>query len=107
MPRKLLEIPTVNTAAMVGLDADGKCERARVVVGAVSWKPIILELQQFIGKRPSADTLREAVQGVRSLAQPMPDVRGSAAYKCEMAVEFAARALIAAWRRAAHGLPVS
>ena len=45
--------------------------------------------------------LREAVQGVRSAAQPLPDVRGSAAYKREMAVEFAARALITAWQRVA------
>jgi CO/xanthine dehydrogenase FAD-binding subunit len=37
---------------------------------------------------------------VRSLAQPMPDVRGSIPYKREMAVEFAARALITAWERA-------
>jgi len=41
------------------------------------------------------------VQPVRKLAEPMSDVRGSAAYKREMAVEFAARALIAAWERAA------
>ncbi|MBI1990695.1 MAG: molybdopterin-dependent oxidoreductase, partial [Betaproteobacteria bacterium] len=101
MPRNVLEIPTVNTAAMVSLDADGKCERARVVVGSVSWKPIILDLQQLAGQRFSVEMLREAVQGVRSAAQPMPDVRGSAAYKREMAVEFAARALIAAWQRAA------
>ena len=33
MPRNVLEIPTVNTAAMVGLDADGKCRQARVVRG--------------------------------------------------------------------------
>jgi len=30
----------------------------------------------------------------------MSDVRGSAAYKREMAVEFAARALVTAWQRA-------
>jgi CO/xanthine dehydrogenase FAD-binding subunit len=30
----------------------------------------------------------------------MPDVRGSSAYKREMAVEFAARALVRAWQRA-------
>ena len=35
---------------------------------------------------------------MRALAQPMPDVRGSEAYKREMAVEFAARALLRAWR---------
>ena len=101
MPRNVLEIPTVNTAAMVGVDGNGKCQRARVVVGSVSWKPIILDLPQLVGQRLSVEMLREAVQGVRSAAQPMPDVRGSAAYKCEMAVEFAARALITAWQRAA------
>jgi hypothetical protein len=30
----------------------------------------------------------------------MADVRGSAAYKREMAVEFAARAVVRAWERA-------
>ena len=100
MPRNVLEIPTVNTAAMVGLDADGKCKQARVVVGSVSWKPIILDLRQLVGQSHSVEILREAVQEVRSLAQPMADVRGSAAYKREMAVEFAARALITAWERA-------
>jgi CO/xanthine dehydrogenase Mo-binding subunit/CO/xanthine dehydrogenase FAD-binding subunit len=100
MPRNVLEIPTVNTAAMVNVGADGKCVRARVVAGAVSWKPIILDFKQLVGQRLSAGMLRDAVQGVRALAEPMPDVRGSAAYKREMAVEFAARALITAWQRA-------
>ena len=62
---------------------------------------IHLDLQPLIGQKFSADLLREAVQCVRAAAQPMPDVRGSAAYKREMAVEFAARALITAWQRAA------
>jgi CO/xanthine dehydrogenase Mo-binding subunit/CO/xanthine dehydrogenase FAD-binding subunit len=100
MPRGVLEIPAVNTAAAVSLAADGACSHARVVVGAVSWKPIILDLQQLDGKRLSEDMIRAAVQPVRAAAQPMSDVRGSAAYKREMAVEFAARALIAAWQRA-------
>jgi len=101
MARAVLEIPTVNTAAAVGLDENGLCTRARVVVGAVSWKPIVLDLEPLAGKRLTPEMLREAVQPVRALAQPMPDVRGSVIYKREMAVEFAARALITAWRRAA------
>jgi carbon-monoxide dehydrogenase medium subunit len=101
MPRNVLEIPTVNTAARVGLDADGRCQQARVVVGSVSWKPIILDPRPLIGQRFSREMVREVVQCVRSLVQPMPDVRGSAAYKREMAVEFAARALMTAWQRAA------
>ena len=103
MARNVLEIPTVNTAALVIVDADGKCRQARVVVGSVSWKPIILDLGQLAGQRLNAEMLREAVQGVRTRAEPMPDVRGSVAYKREMAVEFAARALISAWQRATAG----
>ena len=96
----MLEIPTVNTAASLTLNADGTCSDARAIVGAVSWKPIVLDLKDLTGQRLNEEILRKAVQNVRSLAEPMPDVRGSTAYKREMAVEFAARALITAWQRA-------
>jgi len=101
MPRGVLEIPTVNTAAAITLNADGTCASARLAVGAVSWKPIILDLKELAGKRPDNVLLRKSVQGVRALAEPMSDVRGSATYKREMAVEFSYRALFKALQRAA------
>ncbi|HET9403252.1 MAG TPA: molybdopterin cofactor-binding domain-containing protein, partial [Burkholderiales bacterium] len=100
MARGALEIPTVNTAALVSLNADGTCAAARAAVGAVSWKPVVLELKALAGRPVSEKTLRAAVQNVRSLVEPASDVRGSAAYKREMAVEFTARALLTAWKRA-------
>ncbi|HKQ86745.1 MAG TPA: FAD binding domain-containing protein, partial [Candidatus Acidoferrales bacterium] len=100
MARQVLEIPTVNTAACVTLSADGTCAAARVCVGAVSWKPIVLDLKKLGGQRLSEERLRQAVQDVRKLAEPMADVRGSVAYKREMAVEFAYRALARALQRA-------
>ena len=100
MPRAVLEIPTVNTAARVTSDGNGGCAGARVVVGSVSWKPIVLDLEALSGSRLGIEAAREAVKGVHGLAQPMSDVRGSAAYKRAMAVEFAARAVMDAWRRA-------
>jgi CO/xanthine dehydrogenase FAD-binding subunit len=100
MARGVLEIPTVNTAASVALNTAGTCATARVVVGAVSWKPIVLDLKELAGQRLSRELLRESVQGVRDLAEPMSDVRGSATYKREMAVEFSHRALMKAWQRA-------
>ena len=103
MARQVLEIPTVNTAASVTLNADGTCAAARVCVGAVSWKPIVLDLKDLAGRRLTEDVLRDAVQGVRKLAEPMADVRGSAAYKREMAVEFAYRALEMALKRCNTG----
>jgi carbon-monoxide dehydrogenase medium subunit len=100
MARNVLEIPTVNTAAAITVDADGRCTHARVVAGSVSWKPIVLELRDMVGKSFEEALVRRAVQPVRALAQPQADVRGSIAYKREMAVEFAARALLTAWQRA-------
>ena len=100
MLRGELEIPTVNVAAKVTLDAAGNCTAARVVVGCMGWKPIVLDLVDLIGKPLSEQAIRESVQTVRTLAQPVADVRGSAAYKREMAVEWAARVLITAWQRA-------
>ena len=101
MLRGQLEIPTVNVAATVTLDDSGHCRAARVVVGCVGWKPIVLDLAQLAGKLLSEQAIRDAVQCVRTLAEPMSDVRGSAAYKREMAVEWAARMLIKASQRAA------
>ena len=100
MPRHVLEIPTVNAAAAVSLDAHGACCAARVAVGSVSFKPIVLDLPQLVGQRLDAEAVRDSVQSVRTLADPVSDVRGSSAYKREMAIEFAARALVKAWRRA-------
>jgi len=100
MARGVLEIPTVNTAAVVSLNADGTCSHVRAVIGAVSWKPIVLDLKELAGKHLNEDILRGSVQGVRAAAEPVSDVRGSALYKREMAVEFAYRALATAWKRA-------
>ncbi|HSD99518.1 MAG TPA: molybdopterin cofactor-binding domain-containing protein [Burkholderiales bacterium] len=100
MARGVLEIPTVNTAATISLNADGTCSQARAVIGAVSWKPIVLDLKELVGQRLNDDLLRRSVQDVRGAAEPVSDVRGSATYKREMAVEFACRALARAWQRA-------
>ena len=100
MARGVLEIPTVNTAATITLNADGSCSAARAVIGAVSWKPVVLDLTALAGQRLNEERLRRSVQDARRLVEPMSDVRGSAAYKREMAVEFSARALISAWKRA-------
>jgi carbon-monoxide dehydrogenase medium subunit len=99
LPRGVIETPTVNAAAAVELDESGRCKAARVVVGSVSWKPIVLDLAECIGQAPDEALFRKAVQPVRDLAEPIANVRGSALYKRHMAVEFAFRALREAARR--------
>ena len=65
----------------------------------MSWKPIVLDLRECVGHKPEDDLLRACVQPVRDLAEPIANVRGSAMYKRNMAVEFAFRALREAARR--------
>jgi carbon-monoxide dehydrogenase medium subunit len=103
LPRGVIETPTVNAAAVVELDAQGRCAAARIVVGSVSWKPIVLDLTHCVGQAQSEALWRDAVQPVRDLAQPISNVRGSALYKRHMAVEFAFRALREAAQRALKG----
>jgi CO/xanthine dehydrogenase Mo-binding subunit/CO/xanthine dehydrogenase FAD-binding subunit len=100
MLRGQLEIPTVNVAASVTLDAAGACRCACVVVGCISGKPILLTLDSLQGQALGEAAVRAAVAPVRASVQTHSDVRGSAPYKREMAVEWAARMVMKAWRRA-------
>lgn len=102
LPRGVMETPAANAAATVTLDALGKCIAARLVVGAVSWKPVVPELSSLNGIAFDEAKIRAAVQQVRDMAQPLANVRGSAMYKRNMAVEIGARTLIRAWQRAAQ-----
>ncbi len=102
LPRGVMETPAANAAATVTLDARGKCIAARLVVGAVSWKPVVPDLSSLNGMTFDEEKIRAAVQPVRDLAQPQANVRGSAMYKRNMAVEIGARTLIRAWQRAAQ-----
>ena len=100
MPRGVLETPAVNAAACVTLDAQGRCTAARLVVGSVSWKPIVLMPEALRGTAFDEQRIRDAVKPVRDLAEPMANVRGSVMYKRNMAVEIGARMLLLAWQRA-------
>lgn len=102
LPRGVMETPTANAAATVTLDANGKCIAAHLVVGAVSWKPVVPDLSSLKGAAFDEAKIRAAVQVVRDMAQPLANVRGSAMYKRNMAVEIGVRTLIRAWQRASQ-----
>jgi CO/xanthine dehydrogenase Mo-binding subunit/CO/xanthine dehydrogenase FAD-binding subunit len=100
LPRGVWESACVSAAALVDLDANGTCRAARLVIGSAGPKPVVAALPELVGHSPSSALLQEASKQVRKLVDPVSDVRGSAAYKREMAVEFGSRALTTAWQRA-------
>jgi carbon-monoxide dehydrogenase medium subunit len=100
-PRSVEDYATVSAAAVVQLDQAGGCEAARLVLGAVGATPVSVPVAEaLVGQRVTEATARAAAELARDLVDPNDDVRGSAAYKREMAVVFGRRALLAAAARA-------
>ncbi len=73
----------VNVAASVDIDAGGRCRDPRLVLGAVAATPIrVLAAETVLdGGTLDAGTIAEAAELAREAADPVDDLRGSAAYK--------------------------
>jgi CO/xanthine dehydrogenase FAD-binding subunit len=96
-PRSVEDYATVSAAAVVQLDQAGACQSARLVLGAVGSTPVSVPVADALVGEPITDAkARAAAELARDLVDPNEDVRGSAAYKREMAIVFGRRALLAA-----------
>lgn len=100
LPRSVEDYGVVTAAAFVTLDADGACASARLALGAVLDRPLVVDASALVGRAVTEDDARAVAGTVRELVDPVDDVRGSPAYKREMAVVFARRALLRAAERA-------
>jgi len=102
LPRSVEDYGVVTAAAYVELDADGRCVRARLALGAVSDHPVLVDVDGVLtGSRITAALANEAAEGANAVIDPIADVRGSSNYKRAMAVVFGRRAILAAAERAA------
>jgi aerobic carbon-monoxide dehydrogenase medium subunit len=82
------------------LDSEGICRQARLVLGAVGPTPIVVDVAAALtGQQITEHYARAAAELAREKVDPLDDVRGSAAYKRDMAVVFGRRALLAAAHR--------
>jgi carbon-monoxide dehydrogenase medium subunit len=94
LPRTVEDYGTVNAAAVVTLDAGGNVAGARLVLGAVGPRPIDVPVAEaLLNDKPDANAFARAAALARDLVDPLDDVRGSAAYKRDMAVIIGRRAL--------------
>jgi carbon-monoxide dehydrogenase medium subunit len=96
LPRSAEDYATVSVAATLRLDDDGeRCVEARVALGSVAGVPVRARAVEsaLVGQAPGDDVIREAAAHVAEEVDPIPDARGSAEYKREMAEVFVRRAL--------------
>ena len=81
--RESLEIAITGVAVALTMAPDGKCQDARVVVGACAPVPLrVPEAEDVLkGTKLETDDIRKAGEAAAERISPIDDVRGSAAYR--------------------------
>jgi carbon-monoxide dehydrogenase medium subunit len=88
------DYPTVNAAASVVRDGDGRIARAALALGGVGSTPLLIpEAAALAGTVPGPADVEAVAAAAEAAASPFDDQRGSARYKKAMAREWAARVL--------------
>ena len=107
-PRGAMDIATVGVSSVVTVDRSGVCIDARIALGAVAPTPLRARAAEdvLVGKRPDAESLREAANEAMAQASPIDDVRGTARYRREM-VEVLTRRTLEHAAAAATGAPLA
>jgi CO/xanthine dehydrogenase FAD-binding subunit len=93
--RAYLVISIASVAAVVDVDGDGVVSSARIVVGACSEVPMRIEVAEarLVGRAASPSVADAIVAGDFDVLSPIDDVRGTAAYRRDVAVTLVRRAV--------------
>ena len=94
----------VSAAAQVALDADGRCSRATIGIGAATAVPLRLDTvaQALQGQRFDENKVRGAVKAALADVEAMADLHASAEYRKRVAATLAVRAIADAFKDAAR-----
>jgi carbon-monoxide dehydrogenase medium subunit len=97
LPGSKDDYATVSVAATLARDASGVCRNVRIALGAVGSTPLRARRAEsaLLGRKPTRELLAESAALVTEEIDPFDDLRGSAAYKREMARIWTQRALAA------------
>ncbi len=94
----------VSAAAQIALDADGRCTRAAIGIGAATAVPLRLDAvaQALQGQRYDETAVRESAKAALADIEPMADLHASAEYRKRVAATMAVRAIADAYQDAAR-----
>jgi len=93
--RAYLVISIASVAAVIDVGGDGRVARARIVVGACSEVPARVEAAEarLVGELASSSAATRIVADDLAVLSPIDDVRGTAAYRHEVALTLVRRAV--------------
>jgi aerobic carbon-monoxide dehydrogenase medium subunit len=107
LTRRASDFASVEVAAVVTLDEDGRCCDVRLVVGAVASRPLDVSrsVAGLLGGHVTDDAVASAVSAVAADIDIEFTAHGSIEYQRRMVEVFAGRALRKAAARASNGYP--
>jgi carbon-monoxide dehydrogenase medium subunit len=93
----------VGVAVGVTLDAEGRCDRARIALLSVGDGPVLAEgaVQTLLGEKPGPESIAEAAETATRDIDPTADIHASVAYRRQLARVLTRRALARAFEDAA------
>lgn len=102
IPRTEMDIAVVGAAVSLTLGKDGTCEDARVALGAVGPRAIVVEegAKALVGSKLAAADLEALAAACSAAARPIDDKRGTKDFRIKVAGVLARRAAETARRRA-------
>jgi CO/xanthine dehydrogenase FAD-binding subunit len=105
IPRTEMDIAVVGAGVCLTLTPKGVISSARVSLGAVAAKALIVEeaTQAIIGTKLGATALKNLAAAASAAATPIDDKRGTVEFRTEVAGVLARRAAQAAYKRAKKG----
>jgi len=105
IPRTEMDIAVVGCGVCLTLDAKGTCTAARVSLGAVAPRPLLVAdaAKALIGTKCDDAALQKLDAAARAACQPIDDKRGTKEYRIKVAGVLARRAAQIALERARKG----
>jgi carbon-monoxide dehydrogenase medium subunit len=102
IPRTEMDIAVVGCGVYLSLDGSGTISRARVALGAVAARPLLVEeaARALIGSKLDDAALKKLDAAAGAACKPIDDKRGTIEYRIKVAGVLARRAAQIAFERA-------
>ena len=102
IPRTEMDIAVVGAGVALTLDDAGVCTHARLGLGAVAPRPLLVEdgAKALIGTKVDDDALANLAAAASAACNPIDDKRGTIEYRVKVAGVLARRAALIALERA-------
>ncbi len=100
IPRTEMDIAVVGCGVSLTLDGSGTCTAARMGLGAVAARPLLVDASGLVGTKVDDAALEKLAAAARAACNPIDDKRGTKEFRIDIAGVLAKRTALMALERA-------